>query len=93
MTENFTTSDLVHLSTLFPWVLSHARITWTPDNGDTLYHGSVRRLCTENYGPARENDVRALFLHITTEQGTETLIPVRDAMTWARTGAICEGWR
>lgn len=93
MAENFTIVDVIRIAEILPLVTGNERITWTPDNGDTLCYGTVRLFCTEDYLSIGERDIRDAFLHVTTKAGMETLIPVSQAMEWIRTGALAKGWR
>lgn len=93
MVSNFTIVDAIRIAEILPLVTGNERITWTPDCGDTLKRGTARRFCTEDYLSIGDSDIRDAFLHVTLDTGMETLIPVREAMEWIRTGALAKGWR
>lgn len=61
------------------------------DMGDLLVEGTARHICDERGGFAGpDDDVRDLFLRITTTSGMERFMPVDEAVVLVRNGAMAE---
>lgn len=86
-----TISDAVTLSRVIDLATMNERITWTPDDGETILYGTVRSIGTGDFG-LWVGDVRDGYIRVTGKTGTEHAVPVQTVMDWFRTGSIRVGW-
>jgi len=87
-----TISVLTALGTIADAAMRSEFVTWSPDQGETIFQGTARSIGDERgMFLAHDQDVRDGFLRITSVTGMEHFIPIMELVIMVQEGAFAVG--
>jgi hypothetical protein len=90
--EPLTVATTLNLAKILDWCIGTKRIAWLDPETNELRTGTARNVGDENGNHlARDEDLRDGFFRITTSNGFELFMPIKDALPMVAATTMVEG--